>query len=225
MIQITKLNKIFHPNKAHAFSALKDISLSIEKNHFVIFKGVSGSGKSTLLSIIASLQKPSSGALFVDGEAISKLPDYHASHFRSAKIGFIPQSFNLLESLSVEENVSIALIPLGFSPKEIKKKTKTALSLAKIAHKQTEIVANLSGGEKQRAAIARALVNDANIILCDEPTANLDKENSKQFIEIMRSLKKKGKTIVIATHDPLFDNLDFCDRHFMMQDGEILDES
>ena len=225
MIKITKLNKIFHPNTARTFSALKDISLTIKENEFVIFKGVSGSGKSTLLSIIASLQKPSSGELLVDGEAISKLPDLHASHFRSAKIGFIPQSFNLFESISVEENISIALIPLGFSPKEITDKTAIALSLAKIEHKQTEIVANLSGGEKQRTAIARALVNDANIILCDEPTANLDKENSKQFIEIMRTLKKKGKTIVIATHDPLFENLDFCDKHFMMQDGQLIHES
>ncbi len=222
MITIKNLNKIFHPSTSRAFVALDDITLNIKENELIILKGVSGSGKSTLLSIIASLQKPTSGELLVEGESISKLPDLHASHFRASSIGFIPQSFNLFETLSVEENISVALIPLGFSPKEINEKTKKALELAQISHKKDELITNLSGGEKQRTAIARALVNDAKIILCDEPTANLDTQNSKKFIMIVEELKKLGKTIVIATHDPLFDTLNFTDKIIKMEDGRIL---
>ena len=222
MITIKNLNKTFHPNTSREFIALKDITLDISENEFIILKGVSGSGKSTLLSIIASLQKPTSGELLVESEAISKLPDLHASHFRASSIGFIPQSFNLFETLSVEENISVALIPLGFAPKEIAEKTKKALELAQISHKKDELITNLSGGEKQRTAIARALVNDAKIILCDEPTANLDTQNSKKFIMIVEELKKLGKTIVIATHDPLFDTLSFTDKIIKMEDGHIL---
>ncbi len=222
MITIKNLNKTFHPSTSRAFVALDDITLNIKENELIILKGVSGSGKSTLLSIIASLQKPTSGELLVEGESISKLPDLHASHFRASSIGFIPQSFNLFETLSVEENISVALIPLGFSPKEINEKTKKALELAQISHKKDELITNLSGGEKQRTAIARALVNDAKIILCDEPTANLDTQNSKKFIMIVEELKKLGKTIVIATHDPLFDTLNFTDKIIKMEDGRIL---
>ncbi len=222
MIQITNLNKTFHPDTARAFTALDSINLQIKENELIILKGVSGSGKSTLLSIIAGLQKPTHGELLVEGESISKLPDLHASHFRASSIGFIPQAFNLFETLSVEENLSVALIPLGFSPKEIAKKTQKALELALISHKRKELITNLSGGEKQRTAIARALVNDAKIILCDEPTANLDTQNSKKFIIIIEELKRLGKTIIIATHDPLFDTLSFSDRIIKMEDGKIL---
>jgi len=222
MITINNLNKIFHPHTARSFTALEDITLTIKENELIILKGVSGSGKSTLLSIIASLQKPTSGELLVEGEAISKLPDLHTSHFRASKIGFIPQSFNLFETLNVAENISVALIPLGFTPQEISKKTQKALELAQISHKKDELITNLSGGEKQRTAIARALVNDAKIILCDEPTANLDTENSKKFIMIIEELKRLGKTIIIATHDPLFDTLSFTDKIIKMEDGRIL---
>lgn len=222
MIKIKELNKTFYPNTPRAFVALDHINLEIKENEFLILKGVSGSGKSTLLSIIAALQKPTSGSLLVAGEAISKLPDLHASHFRASSIGFIPQAFNLFETLSVEENLSVALIPLGFSPKQIEQKSHKALKLAQISHKKDELVSNLSGGEKQRTAIARALVNDAKIILCDEPTANLDRENSTKFIAIIQALKELGKTIIIATHDPLFDSLSFSDRVIQMKEGKIL---
>jgi len=222
MIKITNLNKTFYPETPRAFVALDAITLHIKENELIILKGVSGSGKSTLLSIIAALQKPTSGELLIEGEAVSKLPDLHASHFRASSIGFIPQAFNLFETLSVEENLSVALIPLGFSPKEIAQKSQKALELAQISHKAHALVSNLSGGEKQRTAIARALVNDAKIILCDEPTANLDSDNSKKFIMIIEQLKRLGKTIIIATHDPLFDTLNFSDRIIQMQDGKIL---
>ena len=222
MIKIKQLYKIFHPHTPRAFSALDDISIEVKANTLIILQGVSGSGKSTLLSIIATLQKPTSGELLVEGEAVAKLPDLHASRFRAQKIGFVPQHFNLFENLTVLENLSTALIPLGFSPKEITTKSQKALKLAKIDHKQDALIRDLSGGEKQRAAIARALVNDAKLILCDEPTANLDKTNSETFIEIIRTLKQEGKTIMIATHDPLFETLSCVDKTIKMENGKII---
>ncbi len=222
MIKIKNLNLTFDPNSQKEFKALKDINLSIEKNELTIIKGVSGSGKSTLLSLICALLKPTSGEIIVDAHNIAKLPEHHASKFRAENIGFIFQSFNLFDSLSVSENVSLALIPLGFSPSEISKKTKTAMRLANIDHKENQNVKNLSGGEKQRCAIARALANEPKIILCDEPTANLDHANSLNFIQSIKTLKNSGKTIIIATHDPLFDKISFADKIINIKDGEII---
>ncbi|MCT7577328.1 ABC transporter ATP-binding protein [Aliarcobacter butzleri] len=221
MIKIKNLNKIFYENTNKEFYALKDINLNIKKSSCVVLKGVSGSGKSTLLSLIATLQKPTSGEIVVENESIAKLPDFHASNFRARKIGFIFQSFNLFNELSVKDNISLPLIPLGFSQKQIDEKVIITLKLANILHKKDELVSNLSGGEKQRCAIARALVNNCEIILCDEPTANLDYENSKNFIEILKELKELKKTIIIATHDPIFDNLDFVDSEILIKNGQI----
>ncbi|MCT7556277.1 ABC transporter ATP-binding protein [Aliarcobacter butzleri] len=221
MIKIKNLNKVFYENTNKEFYALKDINLNIKKSSCVVLKGVSGSGKSTLLSLIATLQKPTSGEIVVEDESIAKLPDFHASNFRARKIGFIFQSFNLFNELSVKDNISLPLIPLGFSQKQIDEKVINTLKLANILHKKDELVSNLSGGEKQRCAIARALVNDCEIILCDEPTANLDYENSKNFIEILKELKELKKTIIIATHDPIFDNLDFVDSEILIKNGQI----
>ena len=220
MIKIKNLNKIFYENTNKEFYALKDINLNIKKSSCVVLKGVSGSGKSTLLSLIATLQKPTSGEIVIENESIAKLPDFHASNFRARKIGFIFQSFNLFNELSVKD-ISLPLIPLGFSQKQIDEKVISTLKLANILHKKDELVSNLSGGEKQRCAIARALVNNCEIILCDEPTANLDYENSKNFIEILKELKELKKTIIIATHDPIFDNLDFVDSEILIKNGQI----
>ena len=221
MIKITKLNKIFNENTKKEFHALKDINIEIKTSSCVILKGVSGSGKSTLLSIIGTLLKPTSGDIKTDDESIAKLPDLHASNFRAKKLGFIFQSYNLFNELNVKDNVSIPLIPLGYSQKQIDDMSKTALTLANIEHKKDELVYNLSGGEKQRCAIARALVNNPDIILCDEPTANLDHDNSMKFIESLREFKKLNKTIIVATHDPIFEELDFVDEIINIKNGMI----
>ena len=221
MIKITKVNKIFNENTKKEFHALKDINIEIKTSSCVILKGVSGSGKSTLLSIIGTLLKPTSGDIKIDDESIAKLPDLHASNFRAKKLGFIFQSYNLFNELNVKDNVSIPLIPLGYSQKRIDDMSKTALTLANIEHKKDELVYNLSGGEKQRCAIARALVNNPDIILCDEPTANLDHDNSMKFIESLREFKKLNKTIIVATHDPIFEELDFVDEIINIKNGMI----
>jgi len=217
MIEIKNLNKIYNKNKANEFQALKNINLTINKGEIIILKGVSGSGKSTLLSIIGALSHPTSGEVLIDGENIAKLPDLHASRFRSEKIGFIFQSFNLIDELKVYENL---LAPLAISNKKID--IDEVLKFTNILHKKDEMVLNLSGGEKQRIAIARALVNDPDIILADEPTANLDKNNSLSFIKSLKNFQTMKKTVIIATHDPLFDNLDFLVRYIDIVDGEIV---
>ncbi|SFV55047.1 ABC-type antimicrobial peptide transport system, ATPase component [hydrothermal vent metagenome] len=222
MITLKSIYKIFNENTPQEFKALKNINLEIKQGETIILSGVSGSGKSTLLSIIASLDRPSSGMVSVNGELVSKLPDYHSSLYRSKEIGFIFQHFNLLESLTVEDNILAPLIPLGIDILEAKEMVNSAMKKAHIEHKAFQSIRELSGGEKQRCAIARALVREPNIIICDEPTANLDKENSLKFIEILHQLSLENKTIIVATHDSLFENLNFESRLIYMEDGIIV---
>jgi len=221
MIQIEALYKTFS-HAGNDMPVLKDINLDIDKGECVVLQGVSGSGKTTLLSLIAGLDKPTSGKVLIENEPISKLPDLFASELRAKKIGLIFQHFNLFEHLSVNENVTIPLIPSGMKINDIHEKVDMALELANIAHKKENLASRLSGGEKQRTAIARALVADPDIILCDEPTANLDRKNSLLFIDILKELHSMGKTIVIATHDPLFDDLDFKSTLVPMVDGKVV---
>lgn len=221
MIQIEDLYRTFHQGN-NEIPVLKEINLNIHEGECIVLKGVSGSGKTTLLSLIAGLDKPSAGKVLIEGEPISKLPDLFASELRAKKIGMIFQHFNLFEHLSVNENVTIPLIPSGLKMNEIHDKVDEALKVANISHKKETLTSRLSGGEKQRTAIARALVADPNIILCDEPTANLDRDNSLLFIDILGKLHSMGKTIVIATHDPLFDSLSFENTIVPMVDGKIV---
>ena len=223
IIKLENLNKIFNKNKQNQFCALENINLDILKNEVIILKGVSGSGKSTLLSIIASFMKPTDGLIEVNGESIAKLPDKHISYFRLNNIGFVSQSFNLFEQLTVEQNIIASLIPQEYTKDICDTKIDAVLKLINISHKKGQVVSNLSGGEKQRVAIARALVNEPDIILCDEPTAALDYDNSLIFIDIVKQLKKLGKTVIIATHDTIFDNLgsDIKYRIINIKNGKI----
>ena len=223
MIVIENLNKHFKSGET-LFPVLKDINLQIKEGECIVLKGVSGSGKTTLLSLMAGMDRPSSGKVLVEGESISKLPDLHISHFRARKIGMIFQHFNLFDHLTAAENVMIPLIPAGFGMDEVNHKVQTSLELANISHKAKSPAGLLSGGEKQRVAIARALASDPAIILCDEPTANLDRDNSLKFIDILSRLHDMGKTIVVATHDPLFDTLPFTSRIVPMEDGSLVED-
>ena len=221
-IVIKNLNKIYNQNKPNEFCALKNINLEINDGEITILKGVSGSGKSTLLSLLGAISKPTNGDMVVNGHSIAKLPDIMSSAYRHKEIGFIFQAFNLLDGLSVTQNVMAPLSLTNLSEDEIREKVKKALLIANIEHKKDQKVAHLSGGEKQRCAIARAIVMEPNIILADEPTANLDKENSLLFIDILKKFKLLNKTVIIATHDLLFDNLEFVDRYINIQDGVIV---
>ena len=221
MIKVKNVTKIFNEGKPTETIALKDISFDILEGESALLKGPSGSGKSTLLAIIAALLKPTSGDVDVDGQKIAKLPDNFASLYRRENLGFIFQKFNLIPTLSVKENVILPLIPSDLSKEEIEEKAKSAMSKFSIIHKKDDLAKNLSGGEQQRVAIARALVNDPKIILADEPTANLDIKLSKSFLEFVKILHDEGKTIVIATHDPIFFDLDFIDKEIEIIRGKM----
>lgn len=186
-----------------------------------MLKGVSGSGKSTLLSILGAMSKPSNGAILVEGQNIVKLPDDKISQFRLHTIGFIFQSYNLIDDLSVIENLMAPLACLNLSKEERNRKIMYAKELANILDKDDTLTKDLSGGEKQRCAIARALINDPSIIIADEPTANLDKNNSLYLIETLKKLKALGKTIIIATHDAIFEETDLVERIIKIEYGRI----
>lgn len=221
MIIIKNLYKEFSQDTTQSFHALKDINLSINDGECLILNGVSGSGKSTLLSIIGAIMKPTSGSVEIDGQNIVSLSDFHTSNYRNTKIGFVTQSFHLFDELSVKDNISIPLIITDLSNDEMDEYIKHAMKIANISHKSNQKVKTLSGGEKQRCIIARALVNDPQIILCDEPTANLDYTNSIKFIDIIKKLKEMKKTLIIATHDPLFNNLACADKTLNIKEGSL----
>jgi len=222
VIELKDIVKLYEVNAAEVVTALKGINLYVKEGELVVLKGASGSGKSTILSLIAALSKPTSGEVIVGGDRISKLPDNFASDFRRHSIGFVFQKYNLIPTLSAKENIILPLVPMNMEAKEIEDKLSRVLKMFHIEHKENQLVKNLSGGEQQRVAIARANINNPKIILADEPTANLDEKLSLAFIEILKELKAEGKTIVIATHDPLFFGLDIVDREIEIYQGSIV---
>lgn len=221
MIVLKNICKSFKEKNDTSFHALKNINLSICDGEVVVIKGVSGSGKSTLLSIIGSIMRPTSGTVEIDGENIVSLSDFHLSHYRNKKIGIVTQSFHLFDELSVRDNLLAPLVISKLSSLEIDKRINKAMGIANISHKANSKIYTLSGGEKQRCIIARALTNEPSIILCDEPTANLDKTNSIIFIEIIKKLKELNKIVIIATHDKLFEEFDIVDKIINIDEGSI----
>ena len=222
MINIRGVSLVYNQGKQNEFCALKNINLDVSNGELVILKGVSGSGKSTLLSLIALLQKPTSGEILIDGTNIAKLPDAFCSEFRHKRLGLVFQNFNLIEGLSVYENLLAPFALTNFKANVREEMIKKALSLANISHKRDEHVSNLSGGERQRCAVARALSMDADIILADEPTANLDRQNARAFLGLLESFKALKKSVIVATHDSIFDELGATDRVVSLQNGEIV---
>ena len=222
MINIRGVSLVYNQGKQNEFCALKNINLDVNNGELVILKGVSGSGKSTLLSLIALLQKPTSGEILIDGTNIAKLPDAFCSEFRHKRLGLVFQNFNLIEGLSVYENLLAPFALTNFKANVREEMIKKALSLANISHKRDENVSNLSGGERQRCAVARALSMDADIILADEPTANLDRQNARAFLGLLKSFKALKKSVIVATHDSIFDELSATDRVVSLQNGEIV---
>ena len=222
MINIRGVSLVYNQGKQNEFCALKNINLDVNNGELVILKGVSGSGKSTLLSLIALLQKPTSGEILIDGTNIAKLPDAFCSEFRHKRLGLVFQNFNLIEGLSVYENLLAPFALTNFKANVREEMIKKALELANISHKRDENVSNLSGGERQRCAVARALSMDADIILADEPTANLDRDNARAFLGLLESFKALKKSVIVATHDSIFDELKATDRVVSLQNGEIV---
>ena len=221
MIQLNDVCKSFQQGD-ESVEALSHISLEIKQGECVVLKGASGSGKSTLLSLIAGIAKPQSGEVRVLDKTISMMPDAFSAAFRRENIGFIFQKFHLISTLSVEENIIAPLIPQKLPYSILEQKAQAVMEQFNIASKAKRRVTLLSGGEQQRVAIARALVNEPSLILADEPTANLDEKLSLELIAYLGALKTKGVTLLIATHDPLFFDLDFVDRIVEIKKGKIV---
>jgi putative ABC transport system ATP-binding protein len=221
MITLESVQKWYNrgaPNEVHA---LKDISLLIQENEAVCIQGPSGSGKSTLLSIVGCLFAPTSGTAIIHGKPLSRLPDRFLTLYRRETIGFIFQRFHLIPGLSVIANITIPLLPLGVSVYERRHRAEQLMERLSLSHRKDFDIAHISGGELQRAAIARALINEPPIIVADEPTAHLDEQLSNDFMSIIAELKADGKTILIASHDPLVGKHTAIDRCLSMRDGRL----
>jgi len=221
LIELTKVCKIYNQGAVNEVRALEDVSLGIAENSVVCLKGPSGSGKSTLLSIIGCIFPPTSGRATIAGKQLSRLPDKFLTIHRRQSIGFVFQSFNILPQLTVLDNITLPLLPLGVSPSKRRLVARKLMDDLSILHRENFPAGQISGGELQRVAIARALVNDPPIILADEPTAHLDSKLSQDFMEIVEGLKEAGKTIIITSHDPLITEHRAIEQMVDVKDGHI----
>ncbi len=222
MIYLHDISKVFNTGKPNEFLAINDITLTIEFQKATALKGPSGSGKTTLLSIVGCMTKPTSGRITLEDREMTSLPERFLTAVRRRTFGIIFQQFNLIKGLSPLENVMIPAYPLGEQYDLLKKRAMDLLDMLNIADKAFSKVEWLSGGEAQRTAIARALINNPAIIIADEPTAHLDTRLSAEFMEILKHLKDEGKTIIVASHDPIVYESDAIDRVVEMRDGTTL---
>jgi putative ABC transport system ATP-binding protein len=201
MIQLQNIKKVYRTDTVETL-AINDISLSIEKGEFLSIMGPSGCGKSTLLNIIGLLDKPSGGHILVDGQATENLSDKELAKFRNQKLGFIFQSYHLINDLRVADNVELPLLYRASTGKERTKLASEALAKVGLSNRMKHFPTQLSGGQRQRVAIARAIVGQPQIILADEPTGNLDSAMGNEIMDILLELnKREGTTIVMVTHD------------------------
>ena len=219
-LQVENLSKVYNSGSGGKFIALKKINFSIKKGEFVSIIGPSGSGKSTLLNLIGALDKPSYGKVFIDGIDISSLNDSDVTKIRSTKIGFIFQSYNLINRTTVKKNVELPAVLLGVSKNERNKRVEKLLEFLGIKDKINQKASNLSGGQQQRVAVARSLVNNPTIILADEPTGNLDSKTGSEIFNLLKTLSHKfNRTIIMVTHNP--ELAAQTDRSILLKDGMI----
>jgi putative ABC transport system ATP-binding protein len=213
------VQKVYDVGEAKV-EALSDVDLQAKKGEFVGVSGPSGSGKTTLLNIIGGLDKPTGGKILVFGEELNaKREDFLAS-FRCRNIGFVFQSYNLVSTLTVAENVAFPMEWTQKSGEHIKKRVHELLNIFGLQHRADHFPSQLSGGEQQRVAFARALANDPSLLLVDEPTGNLDVKTSQNIIETLRGLKSEGKTIIVATHDERI--LQLADQKLHLEEGKLV---
>ena len=221
MIKIINLTKIFRTESVQT-TALNEVSLEISQGEFVAIMGPSGCGKSTLLNMIGLLDNPTSGELWFMDQEVSRYSENDRTDLRNGNLGFVFQSFNLIDELTVFENVELPLLYAGVSTRERVKRVNEALERMQIAHRTEHYPQQLSGGQQQRVAIARAIVTNPRIILADEPTGNLDSTNGNEVMNLLKELNHDGATVVMVTHSE--ENARVAERILRMMDGYILTE-
>ena len=223
MLELTNIRKAFNQGKHNEYWALSGIDLAIPAQQVTALRGPSGSGKTTLLTILGCLARPTEGRVRLKGEDISGLPERFLTDIRRRSFGFIFQQFNLIRGLSAVENIILPAYPTGQPRKDLLLKADALLADVALGHRRDAKVEWLSGGEQQRVAICRALINDPEILIADEPTANLDTKLSKEFLGILEKLADKGRTIVLTSHDPMVVDSSVVNRVVSLRDGHIVD--
>jgi putative ABC transport system ATP-binding protein len=223
IITIRDMTKVYTMGE-HAVRALNGISLDVHEGEFVAIMGPSGSGKSTLMNMLGALDQPTNGSYLLDGTEVGNLNDNQLADIRNRKIGFVFQNFNLLSRTSALENVELPLLYGAgrVSPQEMREKARNALSLVGLASREGHHPNELSGGQQQRVAVARALINDPEVLLADEPTGNLDSRTSVEIMGVFQRLNAQGITIILVTHEP--DIAAYTKRNIVMRDGRILSD-
>jgi putative ABC transport system ATP-binding protein len=221
MIRTVKLSKIFHTEMVET-TALHNINFEVSKGEFVAIMGPSGCGKSTLLNILGLLDNANSGEYYFDGIETSKFNERQSSNLRKGNIGFIFQSFNLIDELNVYENVELPLIALNVPLSKRKQRVEEILEYMRIGHRRSHFPRQLSGGQQQRVAVARALITSPKLILADEPTGNLDSTNGEQVMQMLEQMNAEGTTIVMVTHS--VDHAERAHRIVHLFDGQMVME-
>ncbi len=221
MIKTNDLTKVFRTEEVET-TALNKVTLNVKEGEYVAVMGPSGCGKSTLLNILGLLDNPSSGSYIFNGTEVANLKERDRTIFRKGNIGFVFQSFNLIDELNVYENVELPLIYLKMKTGERKKSVEDVLERMKISHRAKHFPQQLSGGQQQRVAIARAVVANPKLILADEPTGNLDSKNGIEVINLLTDLNKEGTTIIMVTHSDR--DAGYAHRVVNLFDGQVVNE-
>jgi putative ABC transport system ATP-binding protein len=225
MIRLDDVRKAFNQGRHNEVWAVRGITLELEPNLVTVIKGPSGSGKTTLLAMIGCLSRPTSGRIHLDGKLLSNLPERFMTKVRRETFGFIFQRFNLVRGLTVLENVMLPAYPLAPCPTALKEKAMDLLRQFRLADRAHNRAEWLSGGEAQRTAICRALVNDPGILIADEPTANLDSHLSHELLNLIGELSDMGKTILVSSHDPIVFDSARISRVVELRDGRLAGSS
>ena len=221
MIQVNELTKVFKTDEVETW-ALDKVNIEIGQGEFVAVMGPSGCGKSTLLHILGLLDSPSSGQYLLDGKDVSSCSESKRNELRKGMLGFVFQSFNLIDELTVQENIALPLLYMGVPKQERQRRVEEAMARMDIMHRSRHYPRQISGGQQQRTAIARAIVTRPKLILADEPTGNLDSKNGKEVMGLLSDLHREGTTIVMVTHSQ--HDAGYADRIIDLFDGHVLGE-
>ena len=222
MIKTENLSMVFTTEEVQT-KALNEVNIEVKQGEFVAIMGPSGCGKSTLLNILGTLDSPTSGKYFFNGKEIDKMGESQLTAFRKGNIGFVFQSFNLIDELTVYENVELPLVYMGIKTAQRKEKVNKVLEKVNLLHRANHYPQQLSGGQQQRVAIARAVVTDCKLLLADEPTGNLDSVNGVEVMELLSELNRQGTTIIIVTHSQR--DATYAHRIIRLLDGQIVSEN